>query len=218
MTVARSASLFAQCLQAFPRREFEHAVREHEAQRYAKSFSSWDQFVAMLFCHLAQAQSLREISGGLACCQGKVQHLGLTKAPARSTLSYANRHRPWELYETVLSQAVARCHTITRGKTKFRFRHKLYSMDATLIDLSLTVFGDLARYRFGKGAAKLHTVLDHEGYLPVFAALTPGHIHEIQVAAPSASLRAVWSSWIAAMSITPSSPTGPSGGSTSSPA
>jgi hypothetical protein len=182
MTVSRSTSLFAQCLQVVSRRDFEQAVRLHHAERYAKGFSSWDQFTAMLFSHLAQAQSLREICGGLACCVGKVQHLGLRKAPSRSTLSYANAHRPWPLYQTVLTQLVATCHGVTRGKTKFRFRNKIFSMDATLIDLSLTVFGSWAKYRFTKGAAKLHTVLDHEGYLPVFATLTPGHVHDTRIA------------------------------------
>ena len=182
MTLARSTSLFAQVLNIFSRREFEQSVRDHNAQRYAKGFSSWDQFVAMLFCTLAQAQSLREISGGLACCIGKIKHLGLNGAPSRSTLSYANRHRPWQLYQSVLQHAVARCHEVTRGKTKFRFRSKIYSMDSTLIELSVAVFGNLAKYRFSKGAAKLHTVLDHEGYLPVFARLTPGNVQDVRIA------------------------------------
>lgn len=182
MTLTRSTSLFAQVLDIFSRREFEQLVRESGAQRYAKGFPSWNQFVSLLFCHLAQAQSLREICGGLACCVGRIRHLGLEAAPSRSTLSYANTHRPWQLYRGVLEQLIARCHQVTGGKTKFRFRNKIYSMDATLIDLSLAVFGSLAKYRFRKGAAKLHTVLDHEGYLPVFADLTPGHVHDVRIA------------------------------------
>lgn len=176
-----SSSLFSQLLQIFPRQEFQRAVRQHDAEYQAKGFSSWDQFVAMLFCHLAQAHSLREICGGLRICLGKLAHLGLTDAPSRSTLSYANKQRPWELYQTVLDHLVAKCHTLTRGKTKFRFRSKLYSLDSTLIELSLSVF-PWARYRFTKGAAKLHLVLDHEGYLPVIANLTPGHVHDVKVA------------------------------------
>jgi hypothetical protein len=177
----RCTSLFSQLLQIFPRQEFQRAVRQHGAEYNAKGFASWDQFVAMLFCHLAQADSLRDICGGLRSCLGKVVHLGMADAPSRSTLAYANAHRPWQLYATVLDQLVARCHTLTGGRTKFRFRNKLYSMDSTLIELSLAVF-DWARYRFTKGAAKLHLVLDHEGYLPVFADLTAGHVHDINVA------------------------------------
>jgi hypothetical protein len=165
----------------FSRLEFEQAVRAHRAERYAKGFSSWDQFVAMLFCQLAQAHSLREICGGLSCCLGKVVHLGLREVPKRSTLAYANEHRPWELYQTVFHQLLAKCQGLARGKTKFRFHNKLYSMDATTIDLCLTLF-DWARFRQTKGAVKLHLLLDHEGYLPTFAHITDGKTHDVKVA------------------------------------
>ncbi len=75
-------------------------MRALDAERGSKGFRSWDQFVAMLFCQLGAANSLREICGGLATAMGKVVHLGMKAAP-RSTLAYANEHRPWELYEGV---------------------------------------------------------------------------------------------------------------------
>ena len=95
------ASLFAQVLSLISRREFHRAVRQRQAEKAAKGFTCRDQFVAMLFCQLGGANSLREICGGLATAMGKLRHLGLNKAPARSTLSYANNHRPWELFEDV---------------------------------------------------------------------------------------------------------------------
>jgi hypothetical protein len=79
----------------------------------------------MLFCQLGQAHSLREICGGLASCFGKAKHLGLQRAPKRSTLSYANEHRPWQLYEQVFYQLLGRCQQLGFGKRKFRFRNKL---------------------------------------------------------------------------------------------
>ena len=91
----RVCSMFAQMLQLFPRLEFEGCVREHQAERHARGFSSWAQFVAMLFAQLGHAQSLREITGGLAACEGKLAHLGVSVPPKRSTLAYANEHRPW---------------------------------------------------------------------------------------------------------------------------
>jgi hypothetical protein len=97
-------SIFGQILQLFSRNEFYKAVAETEAERKAKGFTSWNQFVAMLFCQLGQAQSLREICGGLASCLGKVRHLGVSKAPNRSTPSYANEHRPWQLYQKIFYQ------------------------------------------------------------------------------------------------------------------
>ena len=81
---------------------------EHKPERHARGFTSWGQFVAMLFCQLGRAHSLREICGGLACCEGKQKHLGIPLAPKRSTLACANEHRPWPLFETIFQQLLQR--------------------------------------------------------------------------------------------------------------
>ena len=176
------SSIFGQILQIFDKRDFLQAVRDTKAQRSAKGFTCWDQFVAMLFCQLGQAHSLREICGGLATCLGKLKHLGVDDAPKRSTLSYANEHRPWQLYQKVFFHLLAKCQTMAKmQKRKFRFKNKLFSLDATVIDLCLSLF-DWATFRQTKGAVKLHLLLDHDGYLPVFATVTEGDIHEINVA------------------------------------
>ena len=86
--MVKTASLFSQLLQHFPRTEFAALVKKHGAERGAKGFTCWTQFVAMLFCQLAQADSLREICNGLGCCLGKLTHVGIEKAPKKSTLSY----------------------------------------------------------------------------------------------------------------------------------
>ena len=180
----RVCSIFSQILQLIPRTGFEQAVRKHKAERHARGFSSWGQFVAMLFCQLGGAKSLREITGGLAASEGKLRHLGLPQAPARSTLSYANEHRPWQLYEDVFQQLLGQCQTLAASavskRRKFRFKNKLISMDASVIDLCATVF-DWARYRKSKGAVKLHLLLDHDGHLPCYAVITEGKQHEINV-------------------------------------
>lgn len=179
--MSRVCSIFSQILQLFPRSEFQDAVKAHGAERHARGFSSWGQFIAMLFCQLGHAKSLREICGGLAASEGKLRHLGLPEAPSRSTLAYANEHRPWQLYQTIFHQLLGRCQSIAKGKKKFRFRNKLMSLDATVIELCAEVF-DWARFRHTKGAVKLHLLLDHDGYLPAFAVITEGKTHEIQVA------------------------------------
>jgi hypothetical protein len=135
----------------------------------------------MLFCQLGQAHSLREICGGLASCFGKAKHLGLKKAPKRSTLSYANEHRPWQLYERTFYQLLGKCRQLNFGKRRFRFKNKLFSLDATVIELCASLF-DWAKFRQTKGAVKLHLLLDHDGYLPVFAHVTDGKVHEVKVA------------------------------------
>jgi hypothetical protein len=179
----RVCSIFAQVLQFIPRGEFEAAVRKHRAERHARGFSCWSQLVAMLFCQLGRAQSLREIVGGLAACEGKLQHLGVEDAPKRSTLAYANQHRPWELFQSVFAALYQRCAAEADqwGRRKFRFKHKLLSLDATLIPLCLSAF-DWALYRRSKGAVKLHLVLDHDGYLPQFAVITDGKTSDIEIA------------------------------------
>ncbi len=174
-------SMFSQFLQLFPRWEFQKMVIETKSERHARGFTSWSQFVSMLFCQLGRAHSLREISGGLRSCEGKLIHLGIS-APSHSTLAYANEHRPWELYQQVFLKLVERCRTqVNIGKRKFRFKNKLISMDASVIDLCLKMF-DWAHFCRTKGAIKLHLLLDHDGYLPSFAVITEGNIPEIEIA------------------------------------
>jgi len=177
----RVCSIFSQLLQLFPRVEFEKAVREHRAERHARGFTCWGQFVAMLFCHLGKAQSLREICGGLAASEGKLRHLGISQAPKRSTLSYANEHRPWELYRSVFEHLLGRCQEVVGPRKKFRFKNKLLSLDASVIDLCASLY-NWAHYRRTKGGVKLHLVLDHEGYLPTFAVIEAAKVPEVKIA------------------------------------
>jgi len=190
----RFSSIFGQILHLSLKRAFFETGHKTQAERSAKGFRCWDQFVAMLFCQLGQAHSLREICGGLASCFGKAKHLGLHAAPKRSTLSYANEHRPWQLYEKVFYHLLGQCRQLDFGKRKFRFRNKLFRLDATVIELCANLF-DWAKFRQTKGAVKLHLLLDHDGYLPVFAHITDGKGHEVKVAQtmtfPSGSIVAI---------------------------
>ncbi len=173
------SSMFGQILQIFSKERVLSSREGNKGEKGAKGFTCWGQFVAMLFCQLGQAHSLREICGGLASCLGKLKHLGIETAPSRSTLSYANEKRPWQLYEKVFYQLLGKCQAIAPGNKKFRFKNKLFSLDASVIDLCLSLF-DWATFRQTKGAVKLHLLLDHDGYLPVFAHITEGSVHETQ--------------------------------------
>jgi hypothetical protein len=180
--MVRVASCFAQVLNLVDRYGFDKAVRTLDAERGAKGFRCWDQFVAMLFCQLGSAHSLREICGGLATALGRVVHLGLKEAPKRSTLAYANEHRPWQLYQHVFEQVLGRCQDLASSqKRTFRFKNPLRILDATVIDLCLEVF-DWARFRRTKGAIKLHMQLQERGCLPCWALVTEGRTHEVRVA------------------------------------
>lgn len=176
------ASCFAQILALIDRAAFERAVRHHRAERAAKGFSCWAQFVAMLFCQMGAAHSLREICGGLATALGKLVHLGLRQAPIRSTLAYANAHRPWQLYETIFYDLLGRCQALAATKRRrFRFKNPLRTLDTTVIELCAQVF-DWARFQRTKGAIKLHLQLDHQGCLPCWALVTDGDTNDVRVA------------------------------------
>ena len=179
--MVRCASLFSQLIAVFNRNQFYGLVIKHKAERYTKGFNSWDHFVAMLFCQLAQAKSLREICGGLSCCMGKLRHLGMRNAPKKSTLSYANAHRPWEMYRDLFYQTFDICREAAPGKHKFRFKNKLLSLDSSTISLCLSLF-PWAKFRRTKGAVKLHLLLDHDGYLPTYAYISNGKRHDVTIA------------------------------------
>jgi hypothetical protein len=179
--MVRSASIFSQLVALFSRREFQQVVGEHRAERYSKGFSSWDHFVAMLFCQVAQAKSLREICGGLACTMGKLRHLGMKDAPNKSTLSYANKHRSWKMYRDLFYKTLGVCNMTAPKNRKFRFKNKLLSMDSTTISLCLSLF-PWAEFRRTKGAVKLHLLLDHDGYFPTYAYISNGKKHDVTVA------------------------------------
>ena len=177
--MTRFCSIFNQLLQLFPRADFQQAVAATGAERHARGFTCWQQFVAMLFCQLARAHSLREICGGLASCEQRLAHLGISE-PKRATLSYANAHRPWVLYQRIFYQLLARCQAVAPGK-RLRFKNKLLSLDATVIDLCAELF-PWATFRRRKGAVKLHFTLDHDGYLPTFMVMTEGKRQETPIA------------------------------------
>lgn len=137
----------------------------------------------MLFCQLGQAQSLREIHEGLKVSEGKLVHLGMTKAPGHSTLAYANLHRPWQIYQDLFATLVAhlRAKLPVSAKTPLSVPTRLLSLDSTMIDLCAEVF-DWARYKTTKGAVKIHLLLDHDGLLPHYAVITEGKQSDIAVA------------------------------------
>jgi len=174
--VSGFSSMFSQLLKLFPRTEFQALVKRTYAERHARGFTCWGQFVAMLFCQLGRAHSLREICGGLRSSEGKLTHLGIT-APARSTLAYANAHRPWQLSRAVFQELLGRCQGLATGRKKFRFKNKLVSLDSTVIDLCATLF-DWAKFRRTKGAVTLHCLLDHDGDLPSVVVMDRGYVDD----------------------------------------
>ena len=172
--MVKVASLFSQLLAHFPRTEFAGLVVKHRAERGAKGFTCWTQFVAMLFCQVARADSLREICNGLARCVGKLVHLGVSRAPNKSTLSYANKHRPAAQYEDLFWTVLGRFRTqemLGAKRHKSRFQNKSLSLDSTTVSLCLAMF------RWAKGGVKVHVLLDHTDYMPQYVLITEARWH-----------------------------------------
>jgi hypothetical protein len=137
----------------------------------------------MLFCHLAGADSLREICNGLAGHFGKLKHLGVQRVPSKSNLAYANTHRPAELFEATFWMLLERFREqghLGQRKKAFRFKNKLLSLDSTTISLCLNLF-PWASFRRAKGGAKLHVLLDHDDYMPSFLHITKAKVHDSQM-------------------------------------
>ena len=181
--MVQTASLFSQLLHEVPRNEFARLVHTHQGERHAKGFTCWAQFTAMLFCQLAHADSLREICNGLACCVGKLVHLGITRGPSTSNLSYANVHRPAAIFEdlfwTMTHRFRAQSQLGARAQT-FRFKNKLLSLDSTTISLCLSLF-PWATFRRAKGGVKAHVLLDHDDYLPAYVLISQARMHDAKV-------------------------------------
>lgn len=182
--MVRVPSLFSQLLRFFSRAEFSQLVAKHEAEKAAKGFTCWTQLVAMLFCQLAQADSLRAICIGLGLALGKVKHLGIDAPPKKSTLSYANAHRPAALFEDLFWQTADRFRrsgSLGPRRHKFRFKNKLLSLDSTTISLCLTLF-PWAEFRRRKGGVKAHVLLDHDDYMPAWVLLTEAKVADVTAA------------------------------------
>jgi hypothetical protein len=116
---SKGISLFGQMLQFFDRYQFGTIVRRYDGDKAIKGFSTWGQFVSMLFCHFAKANSLREITGGLQSCLGKLSHLGVTRSPSRSNLGYANEHRDWRIYQDTFFHLLETVQQQWKGKRNF---------------------------------------------------------------------------------------------------
>jgi len=180
--VAHSSTVLSQIVRIFSRHEFKSLADKHHVGQKFRSFSRWTQFVALLTAQLTGRDSLRDIVENMSAQSSKLYHLGV-KPFSRATLSRANDKQPHQMYEVLFQRLLARCQNLAPRNKRFRFKEstKLYLLDATMIDLTLSLF-PWAKYRKGKGAAKLHIGLDADGYLPAFVDLTEGKEHEINMA------------------------------------
>ena len=164
-------------LQLIPRYEFHKAVNAFGAERHSKGFTSWEQMVAMLFSQFSGQDGLRGIETGMATQAKHLYHLGV-RSVKRSTLAYANANRTHAVFKAVFESMLS----IVASKAprhKFQFKNDLYSIDATTVDLCLSLY-DWAKFRKTKGGIKIHVKLSHAGYIPEFVTVTEAKRHEVK--------------------------------------
>lgn len=167
-------ALFAQIISKLDKFAFKKLVDEKQTDKHNKGYNSWTHLVSMLFCQFAKSQSVRDISNGLRSATGNLNHLGINKAPSKSTISYQNKNRNHEVFKEYYFKLL---HSLGQQagfkQVKFRIKTKIFLLDSTTISLCLSLF-DWAKYKTAKGAVKMHTLLDFDGNLPAYINITDG--------------------------------------------
>lgn len=167
-------TLFSQIISKLDRSKFNKLVQEKQTDKHCKGYNSWNHLVSMLFCQFAKSQSVRDISNGLRSATGNLNHLGVNKAPSKSSISYQNKNRDCNLFKDYYFQLLQSLGQHPKFKrVKFKIKSKIFLLDSTTISLCLSIF-DWAKYKTAKGAVKMHTLLDFDGNLPAYVNITDG--------------------------------------------
>lgn len=167
-------TLFSQIIRKLDRLKFNKLVSEKQTDKHNKGFNSWTHLISMLFCKFAKSQSVRDISNGLRSATGNLNHLGVEKAPSKSSISYQNKNRDWELFKAYYFKLLDSLGQQAKFKhVKFKIKSKIFLLDSITISLCLSLF-DWAKYKTAKGAVKMHTLLDYDGNLPAYVNITNG--------------------------------------------
>jgi len=176
--MSHNNTVFSQLLKLIPRHEFETLAKQHHSGRSFRTATRWSQFVTMAMAQLSGRNSLRDIVENMSAQTHRLYHLGIAKL-TRSNLSRINEGKPYELYEALFTKLLHRCQALA-PRHDFRFKNPLYSLDASTVDLCLSMF-PWADFRATKGAIKLHVGLNHNGFLPEFVTVTEGKKHDVIV-------------------------------------
>ena len=173
--------VFAQFLNLLPRYEFQRIVNKYNGDYRTKHFKCWNQMACMIFAHIRQEDSLRDIDIALNSHAGKLYHMGIQQCP-KSTLADANERRDYRIYEELAKSLMQRARREYAGtELAIEVDNAVYALDASTIDLTLSVF-PWAKFRKTKGAIKLHAMIDLRGNLPAFLIITDGKVHDVKAA------------------------------------
>jgi hypothetical protein len=179
--MARQPYVFAQFLSLISRYEFQRIVNKYKGDSHTKTFKCWHQLACMIFAHIRQEDSLRDIDIALNAHASKLYHIGIEQCP-KSTLADANEKRDYRIYEEFAKSMMQRARReYARSELALEVDNAVYALDASTIDLTLSLF-PWAKFRTTKGAIKLHAMIDLKGNLPAFATITDGKVHDVKAA------------------------------------
>jgi len=174
-------TVFAQLIDHLPRYEFQKCVDRYHGEYQQKSFSCWDQLLAMAFAQFTYRESLRDIEACLRSMSGKLYHMGFRGKVARSTLADANENRDWRIFADFAQVLIGIARPLyVHDPIGVELDQSLYALDSTTIDLCLSLF-PWAKFRKHKGAVKMHTLLDLHGNIPTFIGITDGKVHDVNI-------------------------------------
>jgi len=179
--MAQQPYVFAQFLSLLPRYEFQRIVNKYNGDYHTKTFKCWHQLACMIFAHVRQEDSLRDIDIALNAHANKLYHIGIQQCP-KSTLADANEKRDYRIYEEFAKSLMHRARReYAQTELALEVDNAVYALDASTIDLTLSLF-PWAKFRTTKGAVKLHAMIDLKGNLPAFATITDGKVHDVKAA------------------------------------
>jgi hypothetical protein len=154
--------IFNQLLNFIPRSAVQIIARQQEADRYYKSFKTYDHLVAMLYSIFHHCTSLREVTTGLLAWDHRIEHLGINSHPRRSTMADANKNRSHEVFEKIYEKILSRYSNILPDSRRRCRKDSLYIFDSTSITLFQEILKGAGVSRADgkrKGGIKVHTLL-----------------------------------------------------------
>ena len=167
-------TLFAQIIGNLPKENIRKIIRNAGTDKHSKGYDTWSQLVSMVFSQFSQCDSVRDISNGLKSATGNLNHLGISRAPSKSTVAYQNANRDSCVFRDIFYSTYRYFGQQGWGKRNgFRFKMPIKLLDSTLVSLTISVY-DWAHYTTRKGAVKMHTLLDYDCLLPEFVNITDG--------------------------------------------
>ena len=174
-------TVFSQLMEHLPHKEFQKCAARYSGDYNFKSFSCWNQFLAMAFAQLTYRESLRDIEACLRSLQSKLYHMGFRSKVSRSTLADANELRDWRIYADFAQVLIRIARPLyAEDPLGVELDQNLYALDSTTIDLCLSLF-PWAKFRKHKAAVKMHTLLDLHGNIPTFIRITDGKVHDVNI-------------------------------------